>query len=101
MSVKNKVKRLNKRITELEKQLDETRKRNIRVGYNLIDRQKEEIQQHKDNFIKLILNERKPLEHNCCKFTVSRAQLETMKNARLEVERNWEYHDSVDFTLKV
>lgn len=101
MSVKNKVKRLNKRIAELEKELEETKQRNIRAGYNLIDRHEEEIQQYKDNFIKLILNERKGIENNCCRCRISERLLETMKNAKLEVEKNYIYLDSIDFILRI
>lgn len=99
MSVKNKVKRLNKEIERLNNEIKELK--STKDVFIRIDRREEEIKAYKDNFIKMILNERKPIEHNCCKLSISRGQLETMKNARLEVERNREYFDTIDFILKI
>lgn len=101
MSVKNKVKRLNKEIEKLNNKIKELESDKKMLTILRIDRREEEIKAYKDNFIKMILNERKPLEHNCCKFSISIGQLETMKNARLEVEKNREYFDTIDFILKV
>lgn len=101
MSVKNKVKRLNKRIVELEKEIERIKSESIPLNQIFMQQEIDKTREYKDNFIKMILNERKGIEHNCCKFRISRGQLETMKNARLEVERSWEYPDSIDFKLKV
>lgn len=101
MSVKNKVKRLNKRIAELEKELEKVKSESIPLSQIFKRQEIDETRENKDNFIKLILNERKGIEHNCYKIRISRGQLETMKNARLEVERSYEYPDSIDFMLKI
>ena len=71
MSVKNKVKRLNKRIVELEKEIEKIKSESI------------------------------PLEHNCCRLRIPKGNLEMMNHARLEVERSYEFSDSIDFTLKI
>ncbi|MFG6319578.1 MAG: hypothetical protein K1W33_06995 [Clostridia bacterium] len=101
MSVKNKVKRLNKRILELEEELKKVKSENITFQHIRYDREEEEQKIIKDNFIKMIINQRKPVEHDCCRFTVSERQLKTMGNGRLEVERNREYFDAIDFILKI
>ncbi len=101
MSVKGKVKRANRKIEELEKKIQELEQFNREYKFITIKAEDEELKIIKDNFIKMILNQRKPLEDNCCRCTISRAQLDTMKNARLEVERNYMFRDSIDFILKV
>ncbi len=101
MSVKNKVKRLNKRILELEEEIEKVKSESVPLSQIFKMQEIDKTQEYKDNFIKMIMNERKPLEHNCCRFSISRGQLETMKNARLEVERNREYFDTIDFILKI
>lgn len=101
MSVKSKVKRCNKRIAELEKELEELKSKNITLEHLRIDRNEEMIKECKDNFIKVMLNERKPLEHNCCRFTISKRQLDTMKIAKLKVEKSIGSYDGIDFTLKI
>lgn len=101
MSVKNKVKRLNKRILELEKELKTVKSENITFQHIRYDREKEEQKIIKDNFIKMIINQRKPVEHECCRFTIPISQLETMQNGRLEVERSMHRFDCIDFILKI
>ncbi len=101
MSVKGKVKRANKRIKELENKILKLEQLNKQYQFITIKREDEELKIIKDDFIKMILNERKPLEHNCCRMTISRAQLETMKNARLDIERNYFCGNNIDFILKV
>lgn len=100
MSVKNKVKRLNKRILELEEELKKVKSESIPINQIFRIQERDEIQEYKDNFIKMIINHRKPVEHECCRFTIPISQLETMKNSRLEVKRNIEY-DGIDFFIKI
>ena len=101
MSVKGKVKRANKKIKELEKKIQELEQLNKEYQYINIRAEDEELKNIKDNFIKMILNGRKPLEDNCARIRISRGQLDTMKNAQLEVERDYIYPNSIIFTLKV
>lgn len=101
MSVKGKVKRCNKRIEELEKEVAELKTKNITLEHIRIDRNEEIIREYKENFIKLMLNQRKPLEHNRCRWTISKGMLNTMASARLEIERNIETYDGIDFILKI
>ena len=70
MSVKSKVKRCNKRIAELEKELKEIKQKNMQFAYIPFDKNKEDIKEYKDNFIKLIINQRKQLEHNYFRFSI-------------------------------
>lgn len=95
MSVKGKVKRLNKEIADLKQEI-----RRLKLyGYMPI---KDVENMYKDNFIKLILNERKPIEHNHCRFTISIGQLDTMKNARLEVTKTYNYGGGeINFDLSI
>ncbi len=103
MSVKGKVKRANKKIEELEKELEEIKSTSIPLSqvFTTHNRQKEEVEECKDNFIKMILNQRKPLEDSCCRYSISKEQLEMTRNARLEIERNYIYENRIDFILKV
>ena len=101
MSVKGKVKRANKKIEELERKIQELEQFKIHWTNFTTRAEDEELKNIKENFIKAILNNRKPLEHSCCRITISRRQLETMKNSRLYIERSYEYPDDITFTLKV
>lgn len=101
MSVKNKVKRLNKIIVELEKENKKLKSETIPLDqiFKRLEINKE--QEYKDNFIKLVINRVKGLENSCCRLRISERELQTMKNAKLEVERSYEYLDTIDFTLKI
>lgn len=101
MSVKNKVKRLNKRIVELEKEIEKIKSESIPLSQIFKKQEVNKAREYKDNFIKLILKERIPLEHNCCRLRIPKGNLEMMNHARLEVERSYEFSDSIDFTLKI
>lgn len=101
MSVKGKIKRANRKIEELEKENHKLKQINEQHQFITINAEEEELKIIKDNFIKMILNQRKSLEENCCRCSISRAQLEMLKNAKLEVKRNYTYGDSIDFILKV
>lgn len=95
MSVKGKVKRLNKEIADLKQEI-------IRLKLYKYLTIKDEENMYKDNFIKLILNERKPIKHNHCRFTISIGQLDTMKNARLEVTKTYNYgNGEINFDLSI
>lgn len=97
MSVKGKVKRANKEIEELKNRIKELEQ----YQYISIKAEDEELKIIKDNFIKMILNGRKPLEDSCAVMRISRGQLDTMKEAILEIERDYTYPNSIIFKLRV
>lgn len=101
MSVKGKVKRCNIKIAELEKEVKKLKAENEQMKVLNFNGYEEEIKEYKDNFIKLILNERKSFEYNCCRLIVSKRQLDMMKYAKLEVERDMETYDGISFILKI
>lgn len=101
MSVKSKVKKCNKRIAELEKEVEKLKLKNITLQHIRIDRKESIIKEYKDNFIKVLISQRMPLEHNYYRFTISKRHLDTMKPARLEVERSLDSYDGIDFILKM
>lgn len=71
MSVKNKVKRLNKIIVELEKENKKLKSETIPLDqiFKRLEINKE--QEYKDNFIKLVINRVKGLENSCCRLRIS------------------------------
>lgn len=101
MSVKGKVKRANREIEKLKKKIQELEQINKENQYINRTLEDEDLKIIKDNFIKMILDRRKPLEHNCCRFTTSRAQLDMFQNSELVVKRNYIFGDNVNFILKV
>ena len=101
MSVKGKVKRANKKIQELENKVKKLEKLNKEYQYITINAEDEELKIIKDNFIKMILNGRKPLEDSCCRMRISKSQLDTMNNAKLEIERDYLFGYGIDFILKI
>lgn len=101
MSVKGKVKRANRKIEDLKKKIQELEQLNREYKFITIKAEDEDLKIIKDNFIKMILNQRKPLEDQWCRFSISRAQLDMMKSAKLEVKRNYIFGDNVDFILKI
>ena len=101
MSVKGKVKRCNKRIDELEKEVKRLKQKNETMQVLNLNRYEEEIKKYKDNFIKLILSERKPLENSCCRLNVSMRQLNMVNDAKLEVERDITTFDGISFIFKI
>lgn len=97
MSVKGKVKRCNKKIAELEKELKKSRNGSY---YIPIDRTEEKMKQIKDNFIKLLVAERLPLEHEQCCLRISEERLKMMDNAYLKVEYN-PYDRQIEFKVRI
>ena len=95
MSVKNKIKRLNKEIDKLKMIIASINRENYKKEE---ENKKEQI--HKDNFIKLMLNMKKPIEHRFCMMTVDRKTLDSVRNADLDLEEDI-YTDSVKFRLKM
>ena len=100
MSVKGKIKRANREIVELKKKIQELEQINRENQFVTVNIEDKELKIIKDNFIKMILNERKPFEHSCCRLTIPRGQLDMMENSKLEVERN-NIFGTVDFILKI
>lgn len=101
MSVKGKVKRANREIEKLKKKIKELEQINRESQYISRTIEDEELKIIKDNFIKMILDRRKPLDQSCCRFATSKAQLDMFQNSELVVKRNYIFGDNVDFILKI
>lgn len=102
MSVKSKIKRLNREKRELERKIEmlEMRAR-ATDNYGEYDRPDERTNRFKDNLIKLMVtNNAMKLEDNNCALQVSRRRIETMNNAQLIVEYI-PYFDSVQYRVKL
>lgn len=100
MSVKGKVKRLNKEVERLNLENQKLKKENCSLSYLKVDRTEEEIKRLKDCFIKLLVTERLPMEHNQCVLRVTRERLEMMNKADLKVEYN-PYINEVEFRVRI
>ena len=64
-----------------------------------ISKRKKEIEELKENFIKLVVSERLPLEHDQCVLRVPKERLEIMSRTELKVEYN-PYINKVEFGIK-
>lgn len=96
MSVKGKVKRCNKRIAELEREVEKLKEEKVELSYFGFSRKERE---YKENLIKLMLSQRMGYSDDCCRFKISEGQLNTMKNVRLTVERDFFTPDGINFEL--
>ena len=99
MSVKGKIKRCNKRIAELEREVENLKEEKMELAYWGFSRKEKETQEYKENLIKLILSQRMGYTDDCCRFKISEGQLNTMKNVRLTVERDFFTPDGINFEL--
>lgn len=62
-------------------------------------KRKKEIEELKENFIKLVVSERLPLEYDQCVLRVPKERLEIMSRTELKVEYN-PYINKVEFGIK-